>query len=390
MAKTSFSLGLLPRILLAIVLGIFVGGLLPLWSVRTLLTFNVIFSQFLGFIVPLIILAFVSVAIANVGHQAGRLLGLTTLLAYFSTVGAGLMSMATANNVFPGIIRQTTQLESMDAFKAIEPFFSLSIPPLMDVMTALVAAFMVGIGMAYMGSRTALKPVMEDLSHIVQRTIERVVLPLLPIYIFGIFVDMVAKGQVAHVLSVFARIIVIIFVLHIVLLLLQFCIAGIVTSKNPLRALLRMMPAYFTALGTQSSAATIPVTLAQTQRNGVSSEVAGFVVPLCATIHLSGSMLKIVACAMALMLMQGIPYTTPQMIGFILMLAITMVAAPGVPGGAIMAALGVLQDMLGFNQADLALMIALYIAMDSFGTAANVTGDGAIALIVDRFNKKKA
>ena len=149
-----------------------------------------------------------------------------------------------------------------------------------------------------------------------------------------------------------------------------------------------MMPAYFTALGTQSSAATIPVTLEQTKKNGVSSDIAGFVIPLCATIHLSGSTLKIVACALALMMMQGIPFDFPLFAGFIFLLGITMVAAPGVPGGAIMAALGILQSMLGFDESAQALMIALYIAMDSFGTACNVTGDGAIALIIDKIMGK--
>ena len=150
-----------------------------------------------------------------------------------------------------------------------------------------------------------------------------------------------------------------------------------------------MLPAYFTALGTQSSAATIPVTLGQTIKNGVSKDIAGFVIPLCATIHLSGSTLKIVACALALMIMQGMPYTFGMFVGFIFMLGITMVAAPGVPGGAIMASLGVLSSILGFGESEQALMIALYIAMDSFGTACNVTGDGAIALIVDKLFKTK-
>ena len=148
-----------------------------------------------------------------------------------------------------------------------------------------------------------------------------------------------------------------------------------------------MLPAYFTALGTQSSAATIPVTLEQTKKNGVSAEVAGFVIPLCATIHLSGSTLKIVACALALMMMQGIPFDFPLFAGFIFMLGITMIAAPGVPGGAIMASLGILQSMLGFDESAQAL-IALYIAMDSVGTACNVTGDGAIALIIDKIMGK--
>ena len=150
-----------------------------------------------------------------------------------------------------------------------------------------------------------------------------------------------------------------------------------------------MLVAYATALGTQSSVATIPVTLCQAEKIGVRAEIAGFVIPLCATIHLSGSTMKIVACALAIVIMSGQAVSLEQFAGFICMLGITMVAAPGVPGGAIMAALGILESMLGFGQAELALMIALYIAMDSFGTACNVTGDGAIAVIVDKIYARK-
>ena len=195
--------------------------------------------------------------------------------------------------------------------------------------------------------------------------------------------------KVFSILSVFINIIGVIFALHIILLLLQYTIAGIVTKQNPFKSLLRMMPAYFTALGTQSSAATIPVTLEQTLKNGVSEKIAGFVIPLCATIHLSGSTMKITSCAIALMILQGMPFDFTLFAGFIFMLGIAMVAAPGVPGGAIMAAVGILQSMLGFNDEMIGLMIALYIAMDSFGTACNVTGDGAIALVVDRITKEK-
>ena len=211
---------------------------------------------------------------------------------------------------------------------------------------------------------------------------------MLPIYIFGIFMNMTHAGQVFSILKVFISIIGIIFLIHIGILIIQFSIAGAITGRNPFRLLWTMLPAYFTALGTQSSAATIPVTLEQTRRNGVSEDVAGFTIPLCSTIHMSGSTLKIVACALALMIMKGMPYDFGMFAGFICMLGITMVAAPGVPGGAIMASLGLLQSMLGFDQEAQALMIALYIAMDSFGTACNVTGDGAIAVIIDKIMKK--
>ncbi len=257
----------------------------------------------------------------------------------------------------------------------------------MNVMTALVLAFTLGLGLASLNS-DALKNVARDFQEIIVRMISAVILPLLPLYIFGIFLNMTHSGQVYSILMVFIKIIGVIFVLHIFLLVFQYSIAALFVHKNPFKLLSKMLPAYFTALGTQSSAATIPVTLEQAKKNGVSAEVAGFVIPLCATIHLSGSTLKIVACALALMMMQGMPFDFPLFAGFIFMLGITMVAAPGVPGGAIMASLGILQSMLGFDESAQALMIALYIAMDSFGTACNVTGDGAIALIIDKIMGK--
>lgn len=380
-------IGLLGKIIIAIVLGIGAGLIAPAWFIRIFLTFNGIFSQFLGFAVPLIILGLVTTAIADIGKTAGRMLLLTVVIAYGSTVLAGLLSYLTGATLFPSMIDSGQSLDTVAGAKELAPLFSVEIPPLMNVMTALVLAFMLGLGLASLEKDT-LKKAAHDFEEIIIKTIKAAIIPLLPIYIFGIFLNMTYAGQVFGILTVFIKIIGIIFLIHIGILILQFCIAGAASGKNPFKLLWNMMPAYFTALGTQSSAATIPVTLEQTRKNGVSEDIAGFTIPLCATIHMSGSMLKIVACALALMIMKGMPYDFGMFFGFICMLAITMVAAPGVPGGAIMAALGVLQTMLGFDQEAQALMIALYIAMDSFGTACNVTGDGAIAVIIDRIRRK--
>ena len=381
-------IGLLGKILIAIALGIGVGLIAQPWMVRTMLTFNGIFSQFLGFAIPLIILGLVTPAISDIGKTAGKMLLLTVAIAYGSTVFAGLASYLTGAALFPGMINAGRGVEAVSSAVELTPYFTVTIPPMMNVMTALVLAFTLGLGLAAL-DRTTLKDAVHDFEQIIIKTIKTAIIPLLPLYIFGIFLNMTFVGQVFSVLTVFIKIIGIIFLIHICILILQFAIAGGFAKKNPFRLLMTMLPAYFTALGTQSSAATIPVTLEQTKKNGVSEDVAGFVVPLCATIHMSGSMLKIVACALALMIMQGMPYDFGMIFGFICMLAITMVAAPGVPGGAIMASLGLLQSMLGFNQEAQALMIALYIAMDSFGTACNVTGDGAIAIIVDRVTRAK-
>ena len=385
----TLKIGLLSKIIIAIVLGIGIGLIAPSWMVRIFLTFNGIFSQFLGFIIPLIIVGLVTPAISDIGKTAGKMLLITVAIAYGSTILAGLISYLTGASLFPEMIQSGTTLDSIHGAEELAPFFTVSIPPAMNVMTALVLAFTLGLGLAAL-DRPTLKDTVHDFEQVIIKTIKTAIIPLLPLYIFGIFLNMTYVGQVFSILTVFIKIIGIIFLIHIGILLLQFAIAGGLSGKNPLRLLWNMLPAYFTALGTQSSAATIPVTLQQTRQNDVSEDVAGFVVPLCATIHMSGSTLKIVACALALMIMQGMPYDFGMFFGFICMLGITMVAAPGVPGGAIMASLGLLQSMLGFNQEAQALMIALYIAMDSFGTACNVTGDGAIAVIMEKIMGKQS
>ena len=381
-------IGLLGKILIAIALGIGLGLIVPGWMVRIFLTFNGIFSQFLGFAIPLIIVGLVTPAISDIGKTAGKMLLVTVAIAYGSTVFAGLVSYLTGAALFPGMIDQSA-MQQVETAAELSPYFTVTIPPFMNVMTALVLAFTLGLGLASLG-KTTLNDAVHDFEKIIVKTIKTAIIPLLPIYIFGIFLNMTFVGQVFSILTVFIKIIGIIFLIHIGILILQFCIAGGLARKNPFKMLWNMLPAYFTALGTQSSAATIPVTLEQTRKNGVSEDIAGFTIPLCSTIHMSGSTLKIVACALALMIMQGMPYNFGMFAGFICMLGITMVAAPGVPGGAIMASLGLLQSMLGFNQEAQALMIALYIAMDSFGTACNVTGDGAIAVVIEKLMGKKA
>lgn len=383
-----FRFGLLPRLIVAIALGVALGGVLPEWMVRVFLTFNGVFSQFLGFAIPLIIVGMVIPAIADIGRGAGRMLAVTVALAYGSTTVAGLASYFTSVLTFPPLIDSQATLNAASDAAKIAPFFTMDIPPVMSVMTALVLAFVVGLGLAYIQGDT-LRRAASEFERIITMTIESVIIPLLPLYIFGIFLDMTAAGEVYRVLMVFIKIIGVIFLLHIVWLVFLYAVSGVISRRNPFKMLSTMLPAYFTALGTQSSAATIPVTLAQARKIGVSEQVSGFVIPLCATIHMSGSMLKIVACAIALMMMQGMPINFTLFFGFICLLGITMVAAAGVPGGAIMAALGVLASVLGFSAEDQALMISLYIAMDSFGTACNVTGDGALAAIVDKFKWNK-
>lgn len=383
-----FHLGLLPRIAIAIVLGVLLAGIMPTWGVRLFVTFNQIFSQFLGFLIPLIIVGLVTPAITDIGKQAGKMLFVTVALAYGMTILSGAFSYATSVWIFPQFIEPGALASALTEQDTLEPYISVHVPPIMDVMAALVLSFMLGASITATAADT-MKNVFHELREVVVLAISQVMLPALPVYIFGTFLNIASNGQMRSVFAMFASIIGVIFAMHVLFILFQYSLAGAVTRRNPLRLLMRMMPAYFTALGTQSSAATIPVTIRQTLQNGVSHSTAGFVIPLCATIHLSGSMLKIVACAIALMLTKGQEVGLAQFFPFILVLAICMVAAPGVPGGAIIAALGVLASHLGFSESEQALMIALYIAMDCFGTAGNVTGDGALAIIIDQIFEPK-
>lgn len=384
-----FKIGLLPKVIIAIIAGIVASMLFPMWGVRIFVTISSIFSDFLSFIIPLIILGLVAPGIADLGKGAGKLLAITALIAYGSTIVAGMFSYFTTKWSLPLLLsaEELTSGSNLTFEETVTSFFSVEMPPLMGVTTALVLAFVIGLGVAAIdGDKT--KELLQEFRDIIILIIEKAIIPLLPLFIFGVFIKIGAEGQVATVLGLFFKVIIVIFAMHVLWLLFQFITAGAITNKNPFKALITMMPAYMTALGTQSSAATIPVTLMQTKKNGVDEDVADFVIPLCATIHLSGSMLKIVACAYAVMFMTGMDAGFELFLSFIMMLGITMIAAPGVPGGAIMAAVALLQSMLGFDETLIGLMIALYITMDSFGTACNITGDGAIAMVMNKINKR--
>ena len=388
-----FKIGLIWRIVIAIALAVGLGMLLPAIHegfstgfTRTAATFNMIFGGFLNFVVPLIIIAFIAPAIAKLGRGSGKLLGLATGFAYISTIVAGMIAFLAASTILPGIIGNVSG-DIVDAGKApATAFFELELTPVMGVMSALLIAFIFGIGMASIGSKSLLS-IFEEFNQLIEKVISYAIIPLLPFHIFGIFLNMTYSGEVAKVLSVFALVFVMIIILHFVMLTIQYTIAGSLSHRNPFTLMKIMAPAYMTAIGTQSSAATIPVTLKQSHKTGASKRVSDFTIPLFATVHLSGSTITLVSCSIGVMIMNGMDVTFAAYLPFILMLGVTMIAAPGVPGGAVIAAVGLLGQMLGFDESMLALMIALYMAQDSFGTATNVTGDGALALIVDRFTK---
>lgn len=381
---------LLLKVIIAIALAIIFGQFMPASIARVFVTFNSVFANFLTFAIPLIIIGLVTPAISDLGKGAGRLLLITAAIAYGSTLFSGFFTYFSAMLTYPHIIDPgiAEQFTGEDAAEVLKPYFTIDMPAPVEVMTALLIAFSCGIGLSLIKGDT-LKKCFSDFGEIITIIIEKVIIPLLPLHIFGIFLNMTVSGQAMSIISLFLKVVIVIIILHVLLLLIQFTVAGIIAKRNPLKLLITMLPAYATALGTQSSAATIPVTLAQTKKNGVSENIAGFVIPLCATIHLAGSTMKIVACTLAVMFMLDMPINFADYAGFIMMLGITMVAAPGVPGGAVMAALGVIEGMLGFDETMQAIIIAIYIALDSFGTACNITGDGAIAVVMDKIAGKR-
>lgn len=373
---------LIGKLALGIVVGILVGLVAPDVLTKVIVTFKELFGQLLGFTIPLIIIFFIISGIASFGKESGKMLGLTSLVAYSSTILAGILAFIIALIVIPMI---TSTGGSAAEAEAIEPIFDLEIDPIVGVMTALVTALVFGIGLTRVESPT-LRSFFDEGKEIVERLIWKIIIPILPFYIASIFAELSAEGTVFETLKTFGIVLLIAVALHWVWLFVLYMTAGTYTGRGPLSLLKNMLPAYFTGLGTMSSAATIPVTLNQTKENKVSEPVADSVIPLCATIHLAGSTITLVLCSVAVMVLSNdlsMP-TFDEMIPFIFMLGLVMIAAPGIPGGAVVAAVGLLESMLGFGATAVGLMIALYMAQDSFGTATNVTGDGAIALIVEK------
>lgn len=387
-------LGLLIRLIIGIIAGTLIGlcggwfGIADSTAfisiVRLFATFTSLFSTFLTFMIPLIILSFITVGMAELGKKANRLFGITLLLAYGTTVISGFLTFLIGKAVLPSLIQPITGdvLES----NAFQPFFTIEVEPIFSVMTALVLSFVLGIGMANLRG-SSLLDVCRDLQRIVSGVLKRIIIPLIPIHIAGLFCNIAAEGRLFATIKMFASLYGIIIVLQLLYILSQFGLASVVCHKNHFKSIKNVVPAYFTALGTQSSASTIPVALNCAYNNDVNEDVADFVVPLCATINLNGDTICLVLGSMGIMIASGMTPTLALFAPFIMMLGVTMVAAPGVPGGGVMAALGLITSMLGFTDPMQQLIIALHFSQDSFGTATNVTGDQAIALIVDRIDR---
>ncbi|WP_419724991.1 dicarboxylate/amino acid:cation symporter [Terrisporobacter petrolearius] len=386
-------IGLVPKLILGIIVGILLGSYAPEVLVRVLITASTLFSAFLKFVIPFIIIGFVTAGIADLATGAGKLLGITTGIAYGSTIVAGTAAFLVASTIFPAFIDSSVASQIGDPEAGmLSPFFTIPLEPMVDVTAAIVFAFTIGLGISSLrnhGKGDTLHKVFQEFQEIVTKTLGTVIIPLLPVYIAGTFANITYAGQVGAILGVFWKVFLIVIPMHLIYLVIQFTVAGTISGKNPFKMLKNQIPGYLTAVGTQSSAATIPVNVECAKNNGISKEIREFCVPLCATIHLSGSIISVTSFAVAVLMMNNMDFGFGVMLPFILMLGVAMVAAPGAPGGAIMSALPFL-PMIGIpSDGGLAsLMIALYLTQDSFGTAANVSGDNAIAAVVDHINKK--
>lgn len=390
-------LGLLPKLIIAIILGILIGQFMPVWFCRIIVTASGFFSTFLKFIIPLMILAYVTMGIADLSQGAGKLLIITVALAYGSTLIAGTSAYLVSSNLFPSFMSASAMEQiAATADVTLESYFSISVTPLLDTLSAVVLAFVLGLCLSSMRGKTigdTLYNAVSDFSKIIDKVLHTVIIPLLPLYICGTFTDMTKSGKTFAILSILWKVFLVVILMHLICILLQFLLAGAISHKNPFALIKNQIPGYATALGTQSSAATIPVNLTCAAADGVCEQIRNFVVPLCANIHMAGSMITITSCATAVCLMNQLPISLATVVPFIMTLGIAMVASPGAPGGSIMTALPFLYMIFGATAGDpngpiCAIMVALYITQDSFGTACNVSGDNAIGVIVDTIYHK--
>lgn len=397
MEKKKFKIGLIPKLILAIIIGILFGSFMPEWFNRVVVTLSSIFSTFLSFIIPLMIVAYVTMGIANLRSGAGKLLIITVALAYVSTLIAGSASYLVSSSLFPSFMSEGALDQiAATADVTLSSYFSLSIPPILNTLSAVTLAFVLGLSLSTMRGKTigdTLYNGMEDFSAIIDRVLHVVIIPLLPLYICGTFTNMTYSGKTFAILGILWKVFLVVIAMHLIYIVIQFTIAGMLSGKNPIMLIRNQISGYATAVGTQSSAATIPVNLECAKKDGTSDEIANFVIPLCANIHMAGSMITITACATAVCLMYQLPISLATVIPFIMTLGIAMVASPGAPGGSIMTALPFLYMVFGAEAGDVngpicAIMVALYITQDSFGTACNVSGDNAIGVIVDTIYRK--
>ena len=400
-------MSLISKLIIAIIAGILIGNFMPLWFCRTITTLSGFFSSFLKFIIPLMILSYVTIGIADLSQGAGKLLFITMTLTYGSTLISGVFSFLVSSRLFKSFMSPEiiNKIQVSDNSQSVKALFELVFPPVLDTISSVVLSFIFGLWLSSIKNKNSddsfgktLYSLIKDLSIIINNILNKIIVPLLPIYICGTFIDMTYSGKTFAVLNILWKVFLVVIFMHVIILLTLFFIAGIINKKNPFLLIKNQLPGYTAAFATQSSMAAIPVNLKCAEKNGIREEIRNFIVPICANIHMPGSMITITACAVAVCLIYKIPVDLSKIISFIMTLAIAMTASPGAPGGSIMTALPFLYMIFGKEAGDTngplcAIMIALYITQDSFGTACNVSADNAVGLIVnfiyDKYIKKQ-
>lgn len=386
MQKKSFFNSLVFKLILGIILGILLGSVANQSIIAIVDAIKRILGDLIGYIVPLIILGFITPAIVSLKQSAGKILTTTLLICYISSVGAATMSLVAGRIIIPHL----NIASSVGAGREIpESILKLQIAPIMPVMTALVTAVLIGLAVLGTKSETWEKLLLE-LNRVVLFIVDKVVIKILPLYIAVTFAELSYEGTIISELPVFLKVILIVIVGHFIWMTLLYAVAGAISKASPKEVFRHYPPAYVTALGTMSSAATLSVALRCARKSKVlDPKIRDFVIPLCSNTHLCGSVLTEVFFVMTVsQILYGKLPDIPTMITFILLLGIFAIAAPGVPGGTVVASLGLIISVLGFNDTGTALMLSIFALQDSFGTACNVTGDGAIALMVTGIFKK--
>ena len=368
------------RLLLGVVIGILAGLVANEGLMHVVVTLNYIMGQVISFCVPLIIIGFIAPSITKLGKNASRMLGIALVLAYTSSLGAALFSMAAGYALIPGMSINP----AVEGLKELpEVVFQLSIPPVMGVMSALVFSVMIGLAATWTKAVTVTK-LLDEFQKIVLDVVKKIIIPILPIYIAFTFCSLAYEGSITKQFPVFVKVIIIVMAGHYLWMTLLYCLGGAYSGKNPVNVVKNYGPAYITAVGTMSSAATLAVALecARKSEPTLRDDMVDFGIPLFANIHLCGSVLTEVFFVMTVSkVLYGTLPELSTMILFCVLLGVFAVGAPGVPGGTVMASLGLITGVLGFDATGTALMLTIFALQDSFGTACNVTGDGALTMI---------
>ena len=374
------------KLLLAMVVGILLGFVLPESVMEVIVTAKYIMGQVITFCVPLIIIGFVAPSITRLGAHASRMLGVALVIAYISSVLAALLSAGAGYALIPHL-NITDQVEGLNTLP--EVVFELNIPQIMPVMSALVLSVLVGLASVWTNSKTMIQ-LLQEFQNIVLEIVQRVIIPILPFFIGCTFCCLSWEGSITRQLPVFLSVIVIVMIGHFLWMAVLYAVAGAYSGRNPWEVVRHYAPAYLTAVGTMSSAATLAVALQCARKSKVlRKDMVSFGIPLFANIHLCGSVLTEVFFVMTISkILYGFIPSVGTMVLFCVLLAVFAIGAPGVPGGTVMASLGLITGVLGFTDTGTALMLAIFALQDSFGTACNVTGDGALTLILTGYAEK--